>query len=174
MWEPWRFTTLWAFTACYRYSFKFLSFIFLLSKWKWHELLLHGRLNKVGIEDSCFAENSFFVDYSCGSFKFANSVHNIERQYRQTRTTVYNYRSENLKSSLLLCNTETKYQIIVSCTSFGKRCNFLKFNWQYIVRVSGYRSRGLGFDSRRYQIFWEVVGLERGPLSLVRKIEELL
>jgi hypothetical protein len=31
-----------------------------------------------------------------------------------------------------------------------------------------------GFDSRRYQIFWEVVGLERGPLSLVSTIEELL
>jgi hypothetical protein len=32
---------------------------------------------------------------------------------------------------------------------------------------SGYRSRGPGFDSRRFQIFWEAVGLERGPLSLV-------
>jgi hypothetical protein len=32
----------------------------------------------------------------------------------------------------------------------------------------------LGFDSRSYQIFWEVVGLERGPLSLVSTIEELL
>jgi hypothetical protein len=31
-----------------------------------------------------------------------------------------------------------------------------------------------GFDSRCYQIFLEVVGLERGPLSLVSKIEELL
>jgi hypothetical protein len=31
-----------------------------------------------------------------------------------------------------------------------------------------------GFDSRPYQIFWEVGGLERGPLSLVRTIEELL
>jgi hypothetical protein len=31
-----------------------------------------------------------------------------------------------------------------------------------------------GFDSRRYHIFWEVVGLERGPLSLVGKTEELL
>jgi hypothetical protein len=31
-----------------------------------------------------------------------------------------------------------------------------------------------GFDSRRYQILWEVVGLERGPLSLVSIIEELL
>jgi hypothetical protein len=31
-----------------------------------------------------------------------------------------------------------------------------------------------GFDFRRYQIFWEVVGLERSPLSYVNTIEELL
>jgi hypothetical protein len=31
-----------------------------------------------------------------------------------------------------------------------------------------------GFDSRRYQIFWEVVDLERGPLSPVSTTEELL
>jgi hypothetical protein len=31
-----------------------------------------------------------------------------------------------------------------------------------------------GFDYRRYQIFWEVVDLERGPLILVNTIEELL
>jgi hypothetical protein len=36
-----------------------------------------------------------------------------------------------------------------------------------VVRVSGYRSGGPWFNSRRYQIFWEVVGLERGPLNLV-------
>jgi hypothetical protein len=42
------------------------------------------------------------------------------------------------------------------------------------IGIPGYRFRGLGFDSRRYQIFWEVVGLERGPLSLVSTIEELL
>jgi hypothetical protein len=30
------------------------------------------------------------------------------------------------------------------------------------------------FDSRRYEIFWEVVGLEQGPLILVSTIEELL
>jgi hypothetical protein len=43
-----------------------------------------------------------------------------------------------------------------------------------VIRVPGYKSRGPGFDSRRCQIFWEVVGLERDPLSLVRIIEELL
>jgi hypothetical protein len=30
-----------------------------------------------------------------------------------------------------------------------------------------------GLDFRRYQIFWEVVGLERGPLNLVSTIKEL-
>jgi hypothetical protein len=43
-----------------------------------------------------------------------------------------------------------------------------------VVRVPGCRSRGPEYDSRHYQIFWEVVGLERGPLSLVSTIEELL
>jgi hypothetical protein len=43
-----------------------------------------------------------------------------------------------------------------------------------VVRVPSYRSRGSGFDSRRYQIFCGIVDLERGPLSLVRIIEELL
>jgi hypothetical protein len=41
------------------------------------------------------------------------------------------------------------------------------------IRVS-YRSRGPGFDSRHYQIFWKVVGLGQGPLILVSTIEELL
>jgi hypothetical protein len=31
-----------------------------------------------------------------------------------------------------------------------------------------------GFNSRHYQIVWEVVGLERGPLALLSTIEELL
>jgi hypothetical protein len=43
-----------------------------------------------------------------------------------------------------------------------------------VVRVPGYRSGSLGFDSRNYLIIWEVVGLALGPLSLVRTTEELL
>jgi hypothetical protein len=31
-----------------------------------------------------------------------------------------------------------------------------------------------GFEFGLYQIFWQVVGLERGPFSLVITIEELL
>jgi hypothetical protein len=43
-----------------------------------------------------------------------------------------------------------------------------------VIRVPGYSSTDPGFHSRRYQTFWEVVRLERGPLSLVSIIEELL
>jgi hypothetical protein len=46
------------------------------------------------------------------------------------------------------------------------------------LRSSGQRSwlqiEKLGFDSHCYQIFWEVVGLERGPFSLMSTIKELL
>ena len=39
-----------------------------------------------------------------------------------------------------------------------------------MVRVSGYRYRGLGFDPRRYQIFWVVVGLEQGQPREPREV----
>jgi hypothetical protein len=42
-----------------------------------------------------------------------------------------------------------------------------------VVRVIDYRCRGPEFDSRALQKK-EVVGLERGPLSLVSTTEELL
>jgi hypothetical protein len=43
-----------------------------------------------------------------------------------------------------------------------------------VVRVSGNRSRNPESVSRRFHIFWEAAGLERGPLSLVRTTEEML
>jgi hypothetical protein len=42
-----------------------------------------------------------------------------------------------------------------------------------MVRVPGYRSRTPGFDSPPYEVVVGV-GLERGTLSLVKIIEELL
>jgi hypothetical protein len=62
---------------------------------------------------------------------------------------------------------QNKFNNIKVITSNDRPCGL-------VVRVPGYRSRRPGYDSRRYQFFWEVVGLERGPLSLVRIIGELL
>jgi hypothetical protein len=51
----------------------------------------------------------------------------------------------------------------------------LKFlNMGLVVRVPGCRSRGPRFDSRLYQIFLEVLGIEQYPLSIVKINEELL
>jgi hypothetical protein len=60
-------------------------------------------------------------------------------------------------------------------------------NWMYICYVgesrpplwsrgqsSGLQIQRSGLDTRLYQIFWEVVGLERGPLSLMSTTEQLL
>jgi hypothetical protein len=52
-------------------------------------------------------------------------------------------------------------------------------NWMYVCyveesRVHAYRSRGPGSIPGATRFFWEVVGLERGPLSLGSRIEELL
>jgi hypothetical protein len=43
-----------------------------------------------------------------------------------------------------------------------------------VVKSSWLQIQRSGFDSWHYQIFWKVVGLEWGPLSLVSTIEELL
>jgi hypothetical protein len=43
-----------------------------------------------------------------------------------------------------------------------------------VVRVPGLQIQRSGFNSPLYQIFREVVDLERGPLSLMSAIEELL
>jgi hypothetical protein len=56
-----------------------------------------------------------------------------------------------IKTSLILQTTKDLY-----LQDIDRLCGL-------VVRAPGYRSRGPGFYSRRYQIFWEVVGLEWGP-----------
>jgi hypothetical protein len=56
--------------------------------------------------------------------------------------------------------------IIIIIIIIGRLCGLM-------IRVPGYRSRGPRFDSRRNQIFWDVVGLKRGPLILMRITQEL-
>jgi hypothetical protein len=58
--------------------------------------------------------------------------------------------------------------------AFSPQANYIDRLCGIEVRVPGHRSRGPGFASQCHQIFWEVVGLEQDPLSLMRVIEELL
>jgi hypothetical protein len=57
-------------------------------------------------------------------------------------------------------NQSPSAHITINIISYGQS------SWLQIQRSE--------FDSRRYQIFWEVVGLERGPLNLVSTTGELL
>jgi hypothetical protein len=70
------------------------------------------------------------------------------------------------KSSCKICRIIMRHSVC-HCAVKDRLCGL-------VVRVPGIKSRGIGFDSRRYQIFWEVMGLERGQLSLVSTIKELL
>jgi hypothetical protein len=56
------------------------------------------------------------------------------------------------------------YRVMMNCDRF---CGL-------VVRVPDYRSRGPGCDFQPYRIFLVAVSLKRGPLSLVKIIEELL
>jgi hypothetical protein len=66
---------------------------------------------------------------------------------------------------------KTSFQIISNLSSI------FSFNWPSLWsngQSSWLQIQRSGLDSWRYQIFWEVVSLERGPLSLSSTIEELL
>jgi hypothetical protein len=67
----------------------------------------------------------------------------------------------------------------ISCTCLAKHGHFEKTSDFRLRLWSSGQSSWLqiqrsGFDSLRYQISWEVVGLERSPRSLVNTTEELL
>jgi hypothetical protein len=56
--------------------------------------------------------------------------------------------------------------IIIIVSSDDRLCGL-------VVRAPGYRSRGPVPNFRRYQNFWEVAGLDRGPFRLMCTTEEL-
>jgi hypothetical protein len=66
------------------------------------------------------------------------------------------------KTQIFITTAERTSNLTCECT----------ISWSELV--SGCRPKGPRFDSRRYQIFWVAVCLERGPLSVVSINEELL
>ena len=146
------------------HSYFKIQFFFLQ---KFHNSLVWGSL--FNLEIFCGSPHDTAVIFGSLINKIFNSIIslNISNRYRLV---------------LILINTTTKnsniwnaaYAVLeryLPCLAYIDRLCGL------VVRVSGYRYRGLGFDPRRYQIFRVAVGLERGALSLVslvRSIEELL
>jgi hypothetical protein len=73
-----------------------------------------------------------------------------------------------LQGNTLACWSVAKGSKLISCFIYIYTLT------ASVVRAPGYRFRGPGFDSGRYQIFWKIVSLERGPLCHVSTTEELL
>jgi hypothetical protein len=70
-------------------------------------------------------------------------------------------------AELRWCSSPGAKPYHLSCSPYDRLCGL-------VVTVPGCLPRGPGFDPLRYQIFCVAVGLERGPLSLMRINEELL
>jgi hypothetical protein len=82
----------------------------------------------------------------------------------------------------LLCKQYSEITSVIPNTGKDYRSIFI---CMYVFRLQGpplwstrqsswLQIQRSGFDSRLYQIFWEVVSMERGPFILVSTIEELL
>jgi hypothetical protein len=65
-----------------------------------------------------------------------------------------------------LCRQHYRLNVLCKYVNWPPLWSRSQSSWLQIQRS--------GFDSRRYHIFWEVVGMERGPRSLMSTIEELL
>jgi hypothetical protein len=73
-----------------------------------------------------------------------------------------------------LVRHRSDHSIVQTIKCENKDVNVLIFLYKLRDRLCGLTVTGPGFDSRRYQILWQVVGLVRGPLSFVRITKELL
>jgi hypothetical protein len=131
----------------------------------WFWLLNVWRLHKTYLERN---GGSFLTPWNRAIGKlivtvlFQNS-YNLERKFIPVSTMAATRPCFELFES-----SPPSYKWFFLTISFNHLCGL-------VVRVPGYRSRGptSEFDSRRYQIFWEVVCLEP-EFSLVCVIDELL
>jgi hypothetical protein len=85
------------------------------------------------------------------SVRTASVLAEIQTQYLPNKSLEHYYHANPFDAANLVCRTNNDTVVV---------------EWQQIQRP--------GFDSQCYQIFREVGGLERGPLSLVSTIKELL
>jgi hypothetical protein len=94
---------------------------------------------------------------SLGSFNFSWKVLNVEILRWYVTLNIWHYAMSHIYIAVC-CVLPYYYYYWPPLWSSGQS------SWLQIQRP--------GFDSQLYQIFWEVVGLKWGPLSLVSTIEE--
>jgi hypothetical protein len=89
-------------------------------------------------------------------------VHFVWKSFGAANQTVFD--SIKIKKVLLIC----KYRKVANKKLYFYVCENRPSLWSS-GQSSLLQIQISGFDSRRFQIFWEVVGLEPSPLSVVSK-----
>jgi hypothetical protein len=131
-----------------------------------------------------------FLDHVCDQITVISLVggqhqlmEHIASIFRAQKTVIWTTASQKLLRTVMLHPTlETDIQrwYVRTCTNNDTCLKLIYLDTNLdclcglVVRVPDYRSIGPGFGSWHYQIFWEVMGLEWGPLSPASTIEELL
>jgi hypothetical protein len=128
------------------------------------------RVVRISIAPQCYIWSLFVQGESLYKKKAVGAwnirVHpHLASKPRMRRTMTSRWRMQHFRT--VVSSMEMFLYIIFLRLKADRRCGL-------VFRVSGYRYRGPGFDSRRRPIFWVAVGLERGSIRLVRTIEELL
>jgi hypothetical protein len=122
-----------------------------------------------GVKPRIFFVGIYDVPAEIRTYHLPNS--NLEQPAWYQRLLSSSYSSLSYASAVYLICWKLCFTLItlIDCFSFVPLCWFCL---SFLCICAG--STGPGFDSRRFQIFWEAAGLERGPLSLVRTSEKLL
>jgi hypothetical protein len=98
-------------------------------------------------------------------------------EWRTLKSLLQCLRHKQYPPSISLIYATFQPASTVSCSPYGGLFWCIRHAWPPLWS-SGQNSwlqiQMSGYNSRRYHIFWEVVGLEWGPLSLASTTEELL
>jgi hypothetical protein len=103
---------------------------------------------------------------------------NCGTQFHGAQDTVRILQSTQSRMALGRCSAQ-KLFIVISYSDISTSCTQLHILTLCLVarppmwssdQNSWLQIKRFGFDSRRYQIFWQAVDLERGPLSLMSTI----
>jgi hypothetical protein len=93
----------------------------------------------------------------------------LSRCYKRQRRGLH--RSAQLLHASLIRTQPYSLCVSTNCSYVHEIFNVLHSRIDRLCQSSWLQIQRSRLDSRRYQIFWEVVGLEQGPLSLVSIIE---
>jgi hypothetical protein len=146
----------------------------------WHIFFVAGKDYKFWIPDawgaSIFKSTGLDIKpLDCTAVIIADPVNFCPAQHTIQSTTCHHTQCMKTKDILSISGGITcEYSTHTFQDEYMCICKIMRPPLWSSSQCSWLQIQRSRFDSRRNQIFWEIVVLERGPLSLVRITEELL